>query len=103
MFSVRYDCMADVAASCAVPTASTVAIMALPVCLLLLYRQEQVGPYVHRVFHERLDPVWDANGRVYFKVGGWVCFGGGGGALQECVVQGAVVQKQGGCASPNQC
>jgi len=75
--------------------------------------------------------VWDANGRVYFKVGGWgVCFlggsgggsgGGGGGVLgrwgcvgggggvgggagaQECFEQGAVVQKQGGCACPNRC
>jgi hypothetical protein len=34
-----------------------------PVCL-----QEQVGPYVHRVYHEKLDVLWDANGRVYYKV-----------------------------------
>lgn len=30
--------------------------------------QEQVGPYVHRVYHEKLDVLWDADGRVYFKV-----------------------------------
>jgi hypothetical protein len=30
--------------------------------------QEQVGPYVHRVYHEKLDVLWDAEGRVYFKV-----------------------------------
>lgn len=37
--------------------------------------QEQVGPYVHRVYHEKLDPVWDADGRVFYKVGrgaGWL-------------------------------
>lgn len=32
-----------------------------------LPKLEQVGPYVHRVYHEKLDVLWDADGRVYFK------------------------------------
>lgn len=38
----------------------------VPVCTHGL--QEQVGPYVHRVYHQKLDVLWDAEGRVYFKV-----------------------------------
>lgn len=37
-------------------------------CLCAHGLQEQVGPYVHRVYHEKLDVLWDAEGHVYFKV-----------------------------------
>jgi hypothetical protein len=60
-------------------------------CCAWMCVQEQVGPYVHRVYHEKLDVLWDADGRVYFKV--WACSNSSSSSKGTCYT------KQGCCGS----